>query len=651
MSDTPSLFPEAPVACSPATDRPDPMIWVRRLAIYSHGEAGFNEIRVVEFRRGLNIINTAAPDEELDGPVGHNVGKTLLTRLIRYCLGETHFAREPVWARLQQELPDSYVAAEICIGGVWWVAVRPLGATRPNASKSIQGDSWRLAIDGATEFRSHAAIVQAIEAVTVGSFASTLLPHQGRPVRWFDLLAWLSRDQYCRYRSPLEWRSSFTESGTADLHDEDASVLIRLVMDLLDDSEVTLIQEHKRLLKNRRDTESEVRTLEAELGRTRQFLTGRLKIPDAALTNDLFGSAALSSAKEKKKDTEDLLVKVAEDLELPRLLEEFDAAKIVYAKKERDVESETERGTLLAAQIETHRQSSDSDIRAQLAQLAFPCTLPPGECPLKGDSGMPSSRDEFRKGQIEEKTRELQASEQILAGLADDLKELAATRDATKQRYESAAAKADEQRSSYRRRISQLEALIEEANAYRSENRRLEKALKTLTEVERKIEASRTSHHDAHQQLLSRQQTLNVHLRRVLRVLVSAPSNAMLDISMRGIHISLDHRDATPGEALASETALSLDLACLSASISGLGTVPRFFIHDSPREADLEPHIYARLFRFIKQLEDEAAGAEPNFQYIIATTTPPPKSLAQPPYVRLTLDARNDDGLLLKRRF
>jgi hypothetical protein len=133
--------------------------------------------------------------------------------------------------------------------------------------------------------------------------------------------------------------------------------------------------------------------------------------------------------------------------------------------------------------------------------------------------------------------------------------------------------------------------------------------------------------------------------------LVSSTGNATLDVSMRGIHISLDQQDATPGEALASETALSLDLACLSASICGLGCVPRFFIHDSPREADLEPHIYARLFRFIKLLEDEAGGAEPNFQYIIATTTPPPKALAVEPYVRLTLDARNDEGVLLKRRF
>ena len=46
-----------------------------------------------------------------------------------------------------------------------------------------------------------------------------------------------------------------------------------------------------------------------------------------------------------------------------------------------------------------------------------------------------------------------------------------------------------------------------------------------------------------------------------------------------------------------------------SAAICGLGFSPRFAIHDSPREADLEPHIYARLFVHLKSLE-EAFGAE-----------------------------------------
>ena len=67
-------------------------------------------------------------------------------------------------------------------------------------------------------------------------------------------------------------------------------------------------------------------------------------------------------------------------------------------------------------------------------------------------------------------------------------------------------------------------------------------------------------------------------------------------------------------------------------------------------EGDLEPHIYHRLFHFIHQLEDEA-NDQPNFQYIIATTTPPPENLNKRPYVRETLDRRTGGGLLLKTEF
>ncbi len=124
-----------------------------------------------------------------------------------------------------------------------------------------------------------------------------------------------------------------------------------------------------------------------------------------------------------------------------------------------------------------------------------------------------------------------------------------------------------------------------------------------------------------------------------------------IEIDMRGLRLELDGRESTPGEALASETALSLDLACLSASICGLGHLPRFIIHDSPREADLESHIYARLFEFILELERSFHGQSPSFQYIVTTTTPPPQDFRADPYLRLLLDRRQPDGLLLRQEF
>ena len=78
---------------APVDDRTEPGLWVRRLIIISDRTADVEPIREVELRRGLNIIAPATPEERVNGVLGHNVGKTLLTRLIRYCLGEQNFAR------------------------------------------------------------------------------------------------------------------------------------------------------------------------------------------------------------------------------------------------------------------------------------------------------------------------------------------------------------------------------------------------------------------------------------------------------------------------------------------------------------------------------------------------------------------------------
>ena len=63
--------------------------------------------------------------------------------------------------------------------------------------------------------------------------------------------------------------------------------------------------------------------------------------------------------------------------------------------------------------------------------------------------------------------------------------------------------------------------------------------------------------------------------------------------------------------------------------------------------ADIEPVLYERIFRFVRDLELAYGEREPAFQYIVTTTTPPPAELGQPPFVRLMLDARDEAGLLL----
>lgn len=65
----------------------------------------------------------------------------------------------------------------------------------------------------------------------------------------------------------------------------------------------------------------------------------------------------------------------------------------------------------------------------------------------------------------------------------------------------------------------------------------------------------------------------------------------------------------------------------------------------------METPMFHRVFRPIAELENLFAEQEPAFQYIMTTTTPPPKELNNETYVRIVLDARDDNGLLLKQRY
>jgi len=90
-----------------------------------------------------------------------------------------------------------------------------------------------------------------------------------------------------------------------------------------------------------------------------------------------------------------------------------------------------------------------------------------------------------------------------------------------------------------------------------------------------------------------------------------------------------------------------LHIACLFSCVDPAS----FLIHDSPKEADMEPALYDRLFTLALDLERSYQGRPPSFQYILTTTSPPPVEVAEEPYTRLVLDARDPEGLLLRRRF
>ena len=98
----------------PEAGRTQPRLWVRRLVIWSEPGVALREVRL---RPGLNIVWSPDPaDQEsadASGALGHGSGKTLFCRLLRYCLGEDHFAPKAQEDSIALAFKNGMVGAEV----------------------------------------------------------------------------------------------------------------------------------------------------------------------------------------------------------------------------------------------------------------------------------------------------------------------------------------------------------------------------------------------------------------------------------------------------------------------------------------------------------------------------------------------------------
>lgn len=132
MSKQLELLERSGLVVQPEANRCEPRLWVRRLVIWS--EPGV-VLREITLRPGLNIIWAPDPADHLVGSEDHSVpghgsGKTLLCRLLRYCLGEDRFAAREQREKIVAAFPKGIVGAEIVVDGRRWAVLRPIGSLR-----------------------------------------------------------------------------------------------------------------------------------------------------------------------------------------------------------------------------------------------------------------------------------------------------------------------------------------------------------------------------------------------------------------------------------------------------------------------------------------------------------------------------------------
>ncbi|HRI07204.1 MAG TPA: hypothetical protein PKW35_05260, partial [Nannocystaceae bacterium] len=126
----------------------------------------------------------------------------------------------------------------------------------------------------------------------------------------------------------------------------------------------------------------------------------------------------------------------------------------------------------------------------------------------------------------------------------------------------------------------------------------------------------------------------------LVKQIVAIEAKGEVALDGKGLHATIQWRGRRRSVALNSLRLVLFDLAAMLCAVEGTSSAPAFLLHDSPREGDLDPWTYARLFESALALGPKEETAP--FQYIVTTTTEPPEG-AVSERVRVELSARSDE--------
>lgn len=649
----------------------EPVVWVREVRLLYRLDAGAeSEIRRVQLHCGVNIVWAKPADPDEPDPAargrGHDVGKTSFCRLIRYLLGEEPFGREALRQAIaaKESLSRAWVVGEIRLDGKSWAVARPLyvGA-HPFAIEGATVDELLAA--PAKDRRAHLDFVKAVERRVVGNFAVQTFDDDGhKPIQWLHVLQWLARDQEAHLAGLFKWRDTSSDHESPELSANEAQFLARCILGVTDVEERRQIERRNQLSKDKTAQTDTARYLERRikdaLQRAREELPNGQDLPQ--LGEDLFVDAVVRHAKllvaDKRAKLEAQLAALKPE-ELETALEQAIGATAL-AKSRHDelfpLVEETEDALNRFSKVVKPSQKDVDALDVIIAKLspdrAF-CEIPVNialfRCPLLQEKRMSEEtpqKSESNVAELAAHKREHIAKQ--LVGLKRNLQQFSRQFAECQSKEEVARKKRDEMRDQRRTLRDQIVSLDETSASWkvRAEDadlshRRLTDARKKLKEVDEELDRSKAKQDEAQKNVRVRQGELCDVFSAVGRFFKGDQAHAELKFTRDEIN----GRIGSGGGASNALSSLAFDFCALVAALNGIGHHPRFLIHDSPRESDMELSLYRPLFQLAGHLEEKAAAS---FQYIVTTTEPPPAGMAMAPHLCLELDAARPDGKLFK---
>ncbi|MDX0973234.1 chromosome segregation protein SMC [Sinorhizobium medicae] len=658
MPRQPDLLGPPSLSVQPTLGQNGPRLWVKRLAIWD--EPGGEKIRDIAFRPGLNIIwspdsGDALSSESPAGAIGHGSGKTLFCRLLRYCLGEDRYASENQRERVGVEFLNGIVGAEIMLDGVCWAIVRPLGVRRRHTA--VAGGNLDEIAAGEGTSTGLEPFLDAVEQGILTTGLAALISGQHSDRRsWPIALAWLTRDQECRFDDVLDWRSTASDSdspvrGMTQTEKLDA---LRAFVVAITPEEHAKRSEVASLDDRRRTMDQEIGHRRWEIERSQNRLIVALGLTAGEVTA---GPFAIEQMRKKAQDH----LATAAKLPLGQSGAGVEIARQEYEKAQAEwtrLDGERIRIQATIPLVE----KIQSQLQGELPGISF--SRSEAESPVCPICEVPIDRTLAEGCGLSHKLPDLEACvqrwEQRKKSFDDETEKLVGLRSEQTQTLQKLAL-AKQHADQFGDRVAALEQardtregawyaaqrLVDDVERFAELFGAQENGTKAVRELVSKLEKERSLlgvFRDKQARVFGR---ISEKFDPIVRRLVGADAKGQVTLSGNGLEPNVNMGGDRTTAAIDSLKVLAFDLAVLCLSIEGATHVPAFLVHDSPREADLGLSIYHRLFRLVTEIE--AFGDTPQFQYIITTTTRPPEDLAVEPWLRMTLRGSPGNERLLRR--
>lgn len=637
--------------------RSEPRLWVRRLVIWS--EPG-TVLREITLRPGLNVIWSPDPDDRADASesnnaLGHGSGKTLFCRLLRYCLGEVRFAPDDQRYGIAQALPEGLVGAEVVVDGTEWAVLRPIGTRRQHFA--ISGVGLDQVVAGSFVATGMEPFLQAVESSILSADVVALIPCDHPLHAWQVALAWLTRDQECRFDKVLDWRSPDSDSGSPARGLSTTKILdaLRALIGAIVPQEYKLRAEIGDLEIKQKVASQDATRRAWEAGRLRSRLIAEFGLnPDDLLPGRLAVEPLRNAAKAS-------LARLATVGAGSADLAGLDALRLTSAEAQREVDGLVNNLVALEARI-PGIETLIRRIKGELPSISI--DVDKSEIPLCPICDVPIDRAlaegcklSHKLPNLEEATQRQTQRKQDMATEAQRLQENKAELERVSAALIPARIHAEE--------LSQRLRAAEKARDERSEawykTRRLiddagrldellveqEQVQSSADTLDGEMEAKRDqtgAFREAQADVFGR---LSYFFDAIIREMVGQNAAGKVALDGNGLKLSVELGGERSTAAIDSLKVIAFDLAVMCMSIEGGIRLPAFLVHDSPREADLGLSVYHRLFYLVRNLEQ---GKDQSlFQYIVTTTTRPPDAVLAMPWLRDKLGGSPAEARLLRR--